>query len=114
MSHMPLQRSRAETLKEWRMWVERVAKAAEGILPDLEVYVLGSVVRGDQTGGSDIDILITSDMIPEGLLKRAEIKSSIEEGANLPPAHKIEIHLTNRSEAQNYIRRAGRSIIKLR
>lgn len=111
---MAQQRSRAETLKEWRALAERVAEAARRILPESEVYVMGSVVRGDYTGGSDIDILITSDKIPEGLLKRAEIKSSLEEEANLPSAHKIEIHLTRRSEAQNYIRRAGRHIIKLR
>lgn len=113
MSHMDLQRFRAEMLKEWRAWAERVARAAKRILPRSEVYVLGSVVRGDYTGGSDIDILIVSDGIPEGLLKRAELKSSIEEGANLPPTHQIQIHLTRGSEAKNYIRRAGRHIIKL-
>jgi len=114
MSHMDLQRSRAAMLKEWRAWAERVASAAEKTLPGLEVYVMGSVVRGDYTGGSDIDILITSDALPEGLLKRAEIKSSIEEAANLPPTHPIQIHLTKRSEANNYIRRARSDIIKLR
>lgn len=101
-------------LKDWRAWAERVAIAAEKILPKSEVYVLGSIVRGDYTGGSDIDILIISDTIPEGLLKRAEVKSSIEETAKLPITHKIQIHLTKRSEANNYIRRAGRNIIKLR
>ena len=114
MSRMDRQRSRAEMLKEWRAWAERVAGAAERILPASEVYVLGSVVRGDYTGGSDIDILIISDRIPEGLLKRAELKSLIEEEAHLPTTHQIEIHLTRRSEADNYIRRAGRAIIKLR
>jgi len=114
MSHMDLQRSRATMLKEWRAWAERVARAAEKILPKSEVYVLGSVVRGDYTGGSDIDILIISDIVPEGLLKKAEVKNSIEETANLPPTHQIQIHLTKRSEANNYIRRAGRNIIKLR
>ena len=113
MSHMDLQRYRAEMLKEWRAWAERVARAVKRILPKSEVYVLGSVVRGDYTGGSDIDILIVSNRIPEGLLKRAELKRSIEETANLPITHQIQIHLTRRSEADNYIRRAGKDIIKL-
>lgn len=114
MSHMDSQRSRAEMLKEWRAWAESVARAAKEILPRSEVYVLGSVVRGDHTGGSDIDILIASDTTPVGLLKRAELKSQIEDAANLPRTHQIQIHITGRSEAKNYIRRAGRHIIKLR
>ena len=54
------------------------------VLPEPEVFVLGSIITGDYTGGSDIDILIVSHMMVEGLLKRAELKSLIEEGANLP------------------------------
>jgi len=104
----------ADMLKEWRMWAEKVARATERILPKSEVYVLGSVLGGDYTGGSDIDILIVSEMIPDSLLKRAEIKSSIEEEANLPLIHKMQIHLTKREEAELYVRRAGRHIIRLR
>jgi len=111
---MDLQRSAAEMLKEWRTWAGKVTRAAERILPESEVYVLGSVVRGDYTGGSDIDILIVSDQIPLGLLRRAEMKSSIEEEANLPLTHKIQIHLTRRSEAENYIRRTDSHILRLR
>jgi len=114
MSRMDLQRSAVEMLKDWREWAEKVAHAAEETLPQSEVYVLGSVVRGDYTGGSDIDLLIVSDMVPEGLLKRAEVKSSIEDLADLPQVHHIQIHLTRRCEAKNYIRRAGKHILKLR
>jgi len=114
MSHMDMQRSRAKILKNWRAWAERVARATKKVLPKSDVYVLGSVVRGDYTGGSDIDILIVSELIPEGLLKKAELKRSIEELANLPLIHGIQMHLAKRSEAENYIRRAGRDIIKLR
>ena len=114
MSRMDLQRSTAEMLKDWREWAEKVAHAAEEILSQSELYVLGSVVRGDYTGGSDIDLLIVSDMVPEGLLKRAEMKSYIENMADLPQVHNIQIHLTRRSEAKNYIRRAGKHILKLR
>jgi len=114
MTYMDLQRTGARMLREWRAWAEKVARAAERIFPELEVYVLGSILRGDYTGGSDIDILIVSDLIPDGLLKRAEMKSSIEEEVNLPLTHKIQIHLTKRDEAELYIRRAGRHIIRLR
>lgn len=114
MSRMDLQRSMAEMLKDWRQWAEKVAYAAGEIPPQSELYVLGSVVRGNYTGGSDIDLLIVSDMVPEALLKRAEVKSSIEDLADLPEVHHIQIHLTRRSEAKIYIRRVGGHILKLR
>jgi len=114
MSHMHSQRSRAEMLKEWRLWAERIAREAEKVLPDAAVYILGSIVRGDYTGGSDIDILIVSDKMPEGLLKRAELKGLIEEMANLPSSHPIQIHLANHKEAVNYMRRSEGHIINIK
>lgn len=105
---------RAEMLKEWRPWAERIAMEAEKVLPDAAVYVLGSVVRGDYTGGSDIDILIVSDKMPKGLLKRAELKGLIEEMANLPSFHPIQIHLANHEEAENYIRRSEGHFINIK
>ena len=113
MSHMDLQRARATMVREWRAWAERVAEAARKTLPNAEIYVLGSAVRGDYTGGSDVDILVVSDAVPKGLLQRAETKSLMEEEAGLPSPNPIEIHLAKHSEAQNYLSRAGKDIIKL-
>lgn len=101
-------------LKHWREWSDRIAKAARIVLPESEVYVMGSVVRGDFTGGSDIDILVVTERALDGSLKRAELKSRIEDEANLPVANKIEIHLVGKDVAANYLKRAGKVIIKLK
>ena len=56
---------RAEMVRRWRDYVERIADAARKVFPDASVYVFGSVVRGEAVGGSDIDILIISSNIPK-------------------------------------------------
>jgi len=114
MSLTSFSKRRAEMVEEWRSWTSRVAKAAEDVLADAEVYVFGSVVRGDYTGGSDVDILVVSNRVPEGLGGRAKIRSKIEDKAKLPTSHPFEIHIATPEEAKIYLRKAGQDILRLR
>ena len=66
----------------------------------MQVVVFGSVVKGGFTASSDIDLLIVSDGIPVGAVRRAELKKSIEELAGLPAIHPVEIHLATRREVE--------------
>lgn len=45
----------------------RVAAVVREAIPCVEVYVVGSSVRGDSTGGSDVNILVVSPYMPEKL-----------------------------------------------
>lgn len=106
-------RSRLEMVKlakEWRYWSERIARAAEEVLGECEVYVFGSVAEGKNVGGSDVDILIVSSNVPSKQRERWELKAKIEEKAGLPLYHPYEIHLADRKEAEWYFRHAGRLI----
>lgn len=109
---MDLLRSRAKMVRDWRMWVGRIAEAARRALPDAEVYVIGSVVRGDWVGGSDVDVLLVSGSLPDGMLERAEIKIEVEDRAKLPAIHPFEIHLASHGEAEVYFRKAGKDIVR--
>ncbi len=75
---------RARMVREWEVYVERIARAAKELMPDAEIYFFGSVMKGEATGGSDVDILIKSSNLPKSNLERAEIKVRIEEMADLP------------------------------
>lgn len=112
MTYMDLLRSMAGMVRDWRMWVNRIAEAARLVLPDVEVYVIGSVVRGDWVGGSDVDVLLVSGSLPDSMLERAEIKSEVEDRAKLPVFHPFEIHLVSPVEADDYFRRAGKDILR--
>jgi hypothetical protein len=45
---------RAKMLREWRRWVRELCRVIDEIVPEAEVYVIGSVVRGDFVASSKI------------------------------------------------------------
>lgn len=96
---------RAQMLRDWKLWVERIVAVAKRVIPDTEVYVVGGIVRGDSVGGSDVDVLVISPYVPEKAVEKARIKAMIEEELNLPYYHPLEIHLVTRAEAERYLRR---------
>ncbi|MEM2608069.1 MAG: nucleotidyltransferase domain-containing protein [Thermoproteota archaeon] len=93
---------RAEMVKNWKKYVGEVAKAVKSLLPDSRIYVFGSVVKGEYTGGSDVDILIVSKEAPRSSLERVKIRMMIEESANLPPYHPFEFHIVDEEEGKRY------------
>ncbi|MBC7090488.1 MAG: nucleotidyltransferase domain-containing protein [Nitrososphaeria archaeon] len=99
-----------ELARNWRYWTEKIAEAAKKILVSSETYVFGSIVRGQVTAASDIDILIISNHIPNTCKERGNLKAKIEEEAGLPLYHPFEIHLATEEEAKNSP--VYRSIIK--
>jgi predicted nucleotidyltransferase len=104
-SYVDILVKRAEMVKNWRKYAVRIAEAVRTILPGSRIYVFGSVVKGESTGGSDVDILIFSESLPRSNLERAKIKVKIEELSNLPPYHPFEIHLADREEGEWYFNR---------
>ena len=100
-------------VEDWKVWAKKVVNAAKTIMPDARVYVFGSVIRGEATGGSDVDMLIVSQNIPGKVLEQSGIKVKIEEMAGLPIYHPFEIHLASKDESEQYIAVAGKHITKI-
>ncbi len=71
-------------------------------LPDIRVLIFGSVVRSDYQPGSDIDILVISSAIPQGLFAQAEMKLQIK---NQFPDAPFEIHLVSPQEYENWYKK---------
>ncbi len=104
---------RLEMLREWRRWVEGIAEEFAKRLGDVEVYVFGSVAEGRWHGGSDVDVLVVSDRLPERLGERYRLWAEVWESLDLPLHHPFEIHLVNRREAGFY-RRHIRRMVRVR
>ena len=100
-------------LREWRIWVRKIYSVARELVADAEIYVIGSIVRGDYVGGSDVDILIVSPHIPEKPVEKGRIKTLIENKLKLPYYHPFQIHLVKPHEARLYLKRAGKHIVKI-
>jgi len=101
---------RARMLGKWRRWVREIARVAKELLPGAEVYVVGSVARGDYVAGSDVDVLLVSPAVSRRAVERGRIKALIEERLGLPYYHPFEIHVLTPEEAEPYLRRARRVI----
>jgi len=97
-------------LNEWVKWSKRIADASKEILGECKVFVFGSVVEEKAVGGSDVDILIVYNKLPESKRERAEIIAKIEEEAELPLYHPFEIHLVNEEEAKWYFRHINKFV----
>ena len=69
-------------------------------LPDVKVFLFGSVLKNEQTPSSDIDLLIFSEKMPKKLSKRNRIKVKIlkEVGFFSP----FELHLVDKEEFEFY------------
>ncbi len=94
---------RASMLREWRKWSEKRAVIVREILADAEVYVIGSVARGEAVAASDLDILVVSEKIPDNPRERSKLKAVIEERARLPLHHPIQLHLVKPGEKKRYL-----------
>jgi len=68
-------RYRFEYLRRWRVYALRVAKAAEDVLGDVRVYVIGGVAEGKDNSSQRYDILVVKE-IPGGK-KRLTSKKKI-------------------------------------
>ncbi|MEM4970737.1 MAG: nucleotidyltransferase domain-containing protein [Sulfolobales archaeon] len=104
---------RAKLLSEWRLWVPRIAKVVKEVIPDAEIYVVGSVVRGDSVGGSDVDILVASEYTPEKNMEIARLKAAIEDKLSLPYYHPFEIHILKPGEARYFIERSRGYVLRI-
>jgi len=93
-------REQARLRREWRPLVEAVVRAARNLLGECQAYVFGSVAEGRQTAASDVDVLIIAENLPENPSERRTLKIRIEDEAQLPPYHPIQIHLATKKEAK--------------
>jgi len=94
---------RAKILRDWRRYVDRIARSVKKILgDDARVYVFGSAVRGELTAISDIDILVVSKRVPRSFMERVKLKLKIMDSSSLPDHGPFELHLVDEREAKLY------------
>lgn len=89
---------RLHTLRNWHNLANTIAKILKNTIPDIEVYVFGSILEEDKiTGSSDIDILVA---IPENHdeAKTHLILSKTLEDKLGNTAHLIDLHVVHKNK----------------
>jgi len=86
--------------KNYSSYARKIAIMARESLPDVKVFLFGSVLKNEQTPSSDIDLLIFSEKMPKKLSERNRIKVKIlkEVGFFSP----FELHLVDKEEFEFY------------
>jgi len=86
-----------KTLENYRVIAGEVKKIVTEFDPQAEVYVFGSVVRGNYTVASDIDILV----ITEKTDKKYEIMTRVYRSIDAP----IELHIVTKKLYEGWYKR---------
>jgi len=94
-----------ESLKNWSRWIDGFIDAVDRVFEEAEVYVVGSVARGEVEKSHDIDLLILTDKPPEkGRKKVAEdelrVASGIKEG------HLVHVHFGDKKKRVEVLKKA--------
>jgi predicted nucleotidyltransferase len=95
-------KSRKKYLDNYMFYAKIIKEKAKKLLKDAEVYVFGSVVRGDYNPMSDIDIMIVSEKVPDNVIEQAKIKAKILEDFE---AGVFQIHLVKPFEYENWYKK---------
>ena len=101
-----------EHLRRWREYAEKIAKAAESVLGDVEVYVIGGVAEERTTVLSDIDILIVAKHIDAEEKKTLYVdilEKAIDE-YELPWDAPVELHIVDERESEEYLKLSRRAV----
>jgi len=61
-------------LQDWQHIANLVTRIAKKIDPGCEVYVFGSVVEGEYTGASDIDVLVLTSIEPKRMYRELSLQ----------------------------------------
>ncbi len=99
-----------ESIRNWDSWVNRAISRIAEKFGDAEIYLVGSVARGEAHRACDVDLLVVTSSVPEESEKR-KLEREIKEELGRP--HPLHIHFTSSDERDKALEKAGKCI-KLR
>jgi len=102
-----------EYLRNWKHYVNLLAKSIKELLPNTQAYVIGGAAEDRLTILSDIDVLIVIDK-PLTDSQRRKLKTDILWNAiekyGLPWDYPVEIHIATKEELKTYLRHTKKII----
>lgn len=91
-------------------YAKEAKRVAEKFLGQAKVFLFGSILTGQATPSSDIDLLIVSPNLPKKQSEQAKIKTKICQ--KIGPSSPFEIHLVGRKGLSWYRRFARLKEVK--
>lgn len=100
-------RERMELIRRWETWITSLARAIRREVRDAEIYLVGSVARGEYHKAHDVDILVATSR-PPNREEKEELSRRITREAGLPPHHPVDIHYTRHEDKERWLRHSGK------
>jgi len=97
-------RVREVNIRNWFRWIPHVAEHIVEIFRDAEVYLVGSVARGEHHKAHDVDLLVVTKQPPTPNTK-VRVIGEIRRRAKLTPQHPVDIHFVHRDLKEEALRR---------
>lgn len=97
-------RKREENIRTWDTWIQNVLDEIGKRFDDSEVYLVGSVARGDVRKANDVDLLVLTDKAEKG--DKEAITREIRNKAGLTPQHCIDLHFERKSLKDEALKKA--------
>lgn len=97
-------KERYKLVKKYKQFLEPIKKACFDFLPNAQIYLFGSALRGELVAASDIDILIVTEKEFKNQMERAKIIIGIEDKVGLPFVHPFEFHLMSTTEYSKFVK----------
>lgn len=92
-------KEKLKQLKSYRDIAKKVKKIVQERLEKADVYVFGSLIEGEPTASSDIDMLVVADNISRDEIYK--LKTEIYKSIEAP----LELHIVSTREFENWYKR---------
>ncbi len=96
---------REKHIRSWHEWIHRVIKEILEEFRDAEIYIVGSIARGEIHRSHDVDVMIVSSKVPadknERLKKKIELKTIKPYLREYP----VDIHLVRPEEKDEWLKK---------
>jgi len=101
-------REREENIRRWEEWLPRLARELKARVRDAEIYLVGSVARGELHRAHDVDLLVVTRRPPRGREARRLVEEA-KRAAGLTRLHPVDVHFARPEEKERWLRHSGAS-----
>jgi len=98
-------KKREENLKNWHRWIYTFIDHVADVFEDAEVYLVGSIARGEAHKANDVDLLVLTSSPPTEE-KKKDVEKDLKKRAGLTPLHSVDIHFEDKKRRDYALNRA--------
>lgn len=102
-------RVREENIRRWEEWLPRLAREIKARVRDAEIYLVGSIARGELRRAHDVDLLVVTRSPPRTREAAQRLIEEAKRAAGLTRLHPVDVHFARPEERERWLRRSGAS-----